>query len=771
MITLLVKVTLLFGAGALAAALFRRGPAALRHMLWTLTLGGAVALTLSAPLVPTLPVQVRGWRAPVWQVVAKSPRVGTSVNADPGSLSVGEAAAPVGGPRLPVQTPGSTFRLDPAATVFVVWLLGVAVVLGWYLLGHVRLAALARRGAPVSGEEWNALIRRVAEASGVGAPVRVLRSESVGSPITWGVRHPVVLLPADAEDWSTDRRSVVLAHELGHAARGDSMAQLIGCVACAIYWFHPLAWMSARRLRLESERACDDHVLARGIPGVEYAAHLLDVARRSGAMRLTGMVAIGMARPSHLEGRLLAVLDQGRARQAPARRTRIAAWAGIACLVVPLAAFRPVATQEAKSEMQNKGSASSEERIERVAGSEERRAESTSPPPPRASLLAVAEQTRDSAFDRSIAASNGETLELDLESGGSIDVSGWDRPTVQVRVILAGPNWRDSRVSLTRSGRSVRLHESPEIRRRSSSTSHRYEIKVPRKFDLIFNTAGGDITIADLEGVFVGSTGGGGYTIERADGRAELTTGGGDIRVSDSDLRGSVSTGGGTVMLSRVRGGLKGSSGSGPVIRTEAGADITGDLSGVRIDKEGIHVGESRKGVERSGVLHIDKAGGSIVLDQVPDGAVLQTGGGEIRVGRSAGVIKATTGGGDIEIGPVAGSVRAGTGAGAVRISISEAGDDDRLIDVTSGNGTVVLELPANLSARFELETAYTRNLGRRTEIESAWELDRSETSEWESVYGTPRKYVRATGSVGRGGPLIRVRTVNGNITVIRRAN
>jgi beta-lactamase regulating signal transducer with metallopeptidase domain len=760
MIALLVKVTLLFGAGALAATLLRRSPAALRHVLWTLTLGGAVALTLSAPLVPTLPVELRGWRAPVWQVVAASPGVGPSVNPDAGTVSVGEAAPPVAASRLPVRAPRSTFRLDPAATVFAIWLLGVVMVLGWYLLGHARLAVLVRRGVPVSGDEWTALIRSVADASGVGAPVRVLRSDAVGSPITWGIRRPIVLLPADAEEWTTDRRRVVLSHELGHAARGDAMAQLIGCVACAIYWFHPLAWMSARRLRVESERACDDHVLSRGIPGVEYAAHLLDVARRSGAMRLTGMVAIGMARPSHLEGRLLAVLDQGRARQAPARRTRIAAWAGTACLVVPLAAFRPVAATEA---------AKNDVRIEGVASSEERSDGDRFPP--RASLLAVGEQKGDSVFERSIAASNGETLELDLESGGSINVSGWDRPTVQVKVILAGPDWRDSRVSLTRSGRSVRLHERPETRRNSSSTSHHYEIKVPRKFDLSFNTAGGDVTIADLEGVFVGSTGGGGYAIERAGGRAELTTGGGDIRVSDSDLSGSISTGGGTVMLSRVRGGLKGSSGSGPVIRTDVGAGITGDLSELRIHKDGIHVGGSGKSGARSGVLHIDKAGGSIVLDRVPDGAVLQTGGGEIRVGRSAGVIKATTGGGNIEIGPVTGSVSAVTGAGAVRISISEVGDDDRLIDVSSGNGEVVLELPANLSARFELETAYTRNFGRRTEIETAWDLERSETSEWDSQGGTPRKYVRATGSVGRRGPLIRVRTVNGNITVMRRAN
>jgi hypothetical protein len=42
------------------------------------------------------------------------------------------------------------------------------------------------------------------------------------------------------------------------------------------------------------------------------------------------------------------------------------------------------------------------------------------------------------------------------------------------------------------------------------------------------------------------------------------------VRIDDCDMTGTVSTGGGLVTLSRVRGGLKASSGSGPVIHTTA---------------------------------------------------------------------------------------------------------------------------------------------------------------------------------------------------------
>jgi beta-lactamase regulating signal transducer with metallopeptidase domain len=647
--------------------------------------------------------------------------------------------------------------LDAGQVLMAVWLLGAVAVTLWFVLGHARLARLLHRATPIDQPEWRLLLEETARQCGVTAPIRLFRSPAVASPVTWGARRPVVLLPADAESWPWERRRIVLAHELAHAARGDYPAQLIACLASALYWFHPLAWVAARRLRVESERACDDHVVIGGISGFEYAAHLLDVARQSKALRLGGMVSIGMARPSHLEGRLLAVLDERRPRQAPRPQVRRAAWVGLLSIVLPLAALRPVP------------------RAPDAAGSD------GNPPVLPASAIAVVStrllpvnrapirQESDSVIERSIPAIAGGVLELDLESGGSVDLQGWDQPTVRVRGVLSGASWRDTRVSVEKSGDGVTVHSWQENRRNHSSTSHRFEIRVPRRYDVRLNSAGGDVTIVDVEGTFDGQTGGGQILIERAHGRAHLSTGGGEIRVSDSDLGGTIGTGGGLVTLSRVRGGLKGHSGSGPVIYA-GGEGVTGDLKGLTIDREGIHVGgRGEIRADDMGMLHIQKAGGAIVLDRAPAGAELSTGGGEIRVGPSQGFIGAWTGGGDVEIGPVAGSVKAGTGAGSVRIWITDAKGEERLIDVTSGNGPVVLELPPGLGARFELETAYTNSFGRRTRIESDWSLEQEETSEWDDSQGSPRKYVRAYGKVGGGGGLIRVRTVNGNITVRRR--
>ena len=82
--------------------------------------------------------------------------------------------------------------------------------------------------------------------------------------MVWGFFRPTILLPADASNWQEERLRAVLLHELAHIQRNDWESQLIAQVMCAVYWFNPLVWFAARRMRVEAERACDDHVLNAG---------------------------------------------------------------------------------------------------------------------------------------------------------------------------------------------------------------------------------------------------------------------------------------------------------------------------------------------------------------------------------------------------------------------------------------------------------------------------------------------------------------------------
>lgn len=91
-----------------------------------------------------------------------------------------------------------------------------------------------------------------------------------------------LLLPAAARQWSGEQLRSVLLHEVAHIKRRDTIAHLLAQIACSLHWFNPLVWFAAWRLRVESERACDDLVLASGVRLSSYAGHLLQVATRPG---------------------------------------------------------------------------------------------------------------------------------------------------------------------------------------------------------------------------------------------------------------------------------------------------------------------------------------------------------------------------------------------------------------------------------------------------------------------------------------------------------
>ena len=168
-------------------------------------------------------------------------------------------------------------------------------------------------------------------------------------PMAFGIRHGAILIPAVADTWSEDRRRAVLLHELAHVTRHDCLTQMMAALACALYWVHPGVWWVARRLRVERELACDDAVLAAGAHARDYAGHLLELAYSLGGQRMPAL-AVSMARPRQLEGRMLAVFDAARNRAAPAFRSRLAGVAILAAVLVPVAAattsFLPAAADE-----------------------------------------------------------------------------------------------------------------------------------------------------------------------------------------------------------------------------------------------------------------------------------------------------------------------------------------------------------------------------------------------------------------------------------------
>ncbi len=352
-----IKATLVLAATGAAALALRRSSAAARHLAWCLGLDAALAL-------PVLSLGLPGWS---WRVLPAGGDAGRpaptsaaraaalrSERSIPSSESLGEIVFgeddlfPTGlATRLarpsaaePVLLPSSpSWQIPVLSWPWIAWLAGFLVVLAGPVVSRFALRRWTRQAGPINDAEWTALLDDLAARLGLSRRIRLLRGARAAMPMTWGWLRPVVLLPAEADNWDEDRRREVLLHELAHVKRLDCLTQAIARFACALYWFHPLVWVAARRMRVERERACDDVVLLAGARASAYAGHLLEIARGLQAPRAAALAGLAMARPSQLEGRLRAILDPSRRRGRPGRGAAAIALCA-AILLLPLAMVR-----------------------------------------------------------------------------------------------------------------------------------------------------------------------------------------------------------------------------------------------------------------------------------------------------------------------------------------------------------------------------------------------------------------------------------------------
>lgn len=297
-----MKMSLIVFGALVVSFLLRRRSAALRH--WVLATGVACAA-----LVPFLTAVVPAWPLPFTTPTAFSryedPFQESASPADRLSRAAGTPSASAA-PESPA-TP--TRELDWWVYMRATWLAGAAAGLSILLIGLLRLAWLAVHARRITHGRWHDLGEEISRSFGLQRPVTLLESPHPSLLVTWGVARPKVILPAAAAAWTDERARVVLTHELAHIRRGDWIVQLAAELLRAIYWFNPLLWLACRRLRLESEHACDDEVISRGVPGTDYATHLVELARALNMQRHMWFPAPAMARPSSLERRVRAMLN------------------------------------------------------------------------------------------------------------------------------------------------------------------------------------------------------------------------------------------------------------------------------------------------------------------------------------------------------------------------------------------------------------------------------------------------------------------------------
>jgi hypothetical protein len=143
-----------------------------------------------------------------------------------------------------------------------------------------------------------------------------------------------------------------------------------------------------------------------------------------------------------------------------------------------------------------------------------------------------------STIDKEVSVSSGDLLEIDLETGGSLEIVGWGQSKVRVIGTIEGRDGGEVDVDIEKTSSGVRVFTDHTSHRGRHSSSLSFTINVPHRFDIELSTMGGDVRIENVEGKIRGQTMGGELDLSELRGTLRLTTMGGNITLRDSEVNG-----------------------------------------------------------------------------------------------------------------------------------------------------------------------------------------------------------------------------------------
>jgi hypothetical protein len=241
-------------------------------------------------------------------------------------------------------------------------------------------------------------------------------------------------------------------------------------------------------------------------------------------------------------------------------------------------------------------------------------------------------QTKEPFTTKKFTGVNIQSVKVNT-TGGGIKVFGTAGKDAEVKVFVNTNNWNKtaSKGEIEEELKNYILEieykdgaiiclakpKDPEMKRQKISIG--FEVYSPSKVDVNLGTAGGGITLDNLEGDLNFKTSGGGITVSKLKGKVEGKTSGGGIKMEGCDGIISMKTSGGGISAKNSKGNINLSTSGGGIELSQLKGTIKAYTSGGSIDSE-----------EINGSLDVSTSGGSIELNQISGDVVARTSGGGI---------------------------------------------------------------------------------------------------------------------------------------------
>lgn len=145
---------------------------------------------------------------------------------------------------------------DIHATWMCIYLCGVVLSMLYYLLACLNWHRKFKTSSAVQPA-----VQVYVDALPLRRKISVRQWKVAASPLTYGILHPVILLPQTLEGEDMEQLKMVLVHEYMHIRHFDAARKVMLVLACCVHWFNPLVWMMGILANRDMEIACDENVI------------------------------------------------------------------------------------------------------------------------------------------------------------------------------------------------------------------------------------------------------------------------------------------------------------------------------------------------------------------------------------------------------------------------------------------------------------------------------------------------------------------------------
>lgn len=147
--------------------------------------------------------------------------------------------------------------IDSFDILMIIWLVGMIACFMFFIFSYIHCYREFQMSFPIQNEyveDWLSTRK-------MKRKILVRQSSHISSPLTYGIFHPVILIPKKTEWKNTNTLNYVLTHEYVHIKRFDSVIKIMLTLALCLHWFNPLVWAMYVLANRDIELSCDETVI------------------------------------------------------------------------------------------------------------------------------------------------------------------------------------------------------------------------------------------------------------------------------------------------------------------------------------------------------------------------------------------------------------------------------------------------------------------------------------------------------------------------------